>query len=253
MMEYSTSAILRENKGNILPTFAYSVLDNYITGEIVVDESSALIGTSSGIYVVVGDVKNDNFLDLLMNKFKSRKVTNQRFTLFSLSENWDNKIKELIGAELKQLQRYSFKFNESNFLKLSKTNLPDKFQLNKTNEEALHENRSFNITYIIKYWGTVENFIQKGFGFSVTQNNVHAGECVSIFTSLGFAEIDIITNDHFRGRGVAQCTSEAFILECLNRTLTPKWDCDIHNRASINLARKMSFGNPERYSVFVRK
>ncbi|WDH95466.1 GNAT family N-acetyltransferase [Paenibacillus urinalis] len=252
-MEYSNSAILSENKGNILPTFAYSVLDNYITGEIVADESSALIGTSSGIYVVVGDEKNDNFLDLLMNKFRSRTVSNQRFTLFSLSENWDNKIMELIGTELKQLQRLSFKFNEKNFMKLSKTKLPDKFLLNKINEEALHENRRFNIPYIIKYWGTVENFTEKGFGFSVTQNNVNAGECVSIFSSLEFAEIDIITNEHFRGKGVAQCTSEAFILECLNRTLTPRWDCDIYNHASINLAKKLSFGNPERYSVFVRK
>lgn len=258
MIEYSTSliagrSIIRENKGNILPTFAYSVLDNYITGEIVIDECSALIGTSAGIYVVVGNEKNDKFLDLLMVKFKSRKIANQRFTLFSSSLNWDNRIKKLFGAELKQLQRYSFKFNEDNFSKLSKTNLPDNFQLNMTNEESIHGNRNFYIEYIIKYWGTVENFMTKGFGFSVTQNNVHAGECVSIFSSLGFAEIDIVTNDHFRGRGLAQCTSEAFILECLNRKLTPKWDCDIHNLASINLARKLSFANPEKYSVFVRK
>ncbi|MHA7963244.1 GNAT family N-acetyltransferase [Paenibacillus sp. CAU 1782] len=258
MNEYLTSAIfvkdiLRENKSNIIPTFAYSVLDNYIAGELVVDECSALIGTSSGIYVVVGNEKNDNFSDFLIDKFKSRKITNERFTLFSSSENWDKRIKELFGAELKQLERYSFDFNENHFLKLSKANLPDNFQLNKTNEARLYENRNFNIAYIIKYWGSVENFMQKGFGFSVIHNNVPAGECVSIFSSLEYAEIDIITNDHFRGRGVAQFTAEAFIIECLNRNLIPRWDCDVHNLASINLARKLSFAEPERYSVFVKK
>lgn len=246
-------SLIKENKASIYPTFAYSVLDDYIHGEIFIDEYSALIGTSSGIYAVVGNENSEHFLSLLMNKFKSRKIANQRFTLFSSSEKWDERIKEHFQTELKPLQRYSFHFNEDNFLTLNKAILPDNFQLTKMNEAALQTNQVFNRAYITQYWDSAENFMQKGIGFSAMHNGAHASECVSIFSSLDFAEIDIATDNHFRGRGLAQCTAEAFILECLKQQVTPRWDCDIHNLASIKLAGKLGFANPVKYSVFVGK
>lgn len=245
--------IMEVNQGNSYPTFAYSVLDRYIDGDIIIDKSSALIGTSSGIYAVMGDEANDDFASRLMHEFKRREMLNQRFTLFSSSERWDRRINELFGAQLQQLQRYSFTFNEHRFLKDSRAGRPDGFRLNRTNEESLEDHREFDAAYIRKYWGSVERFVDKGFGFFVTDHEVIAGECVSIFSSDPYAEIDIVTNPLFRGRGVAQCVAEAFILESLDRKVTPRWDCDLHNTASIRLAQKLNFAAPETYSLYVRK
>lgn len=75
--------IIEENKDQVLPTFAYSVLDNYIAGDIVSDEGSLLIGTNSGIYVAVGDEQNDHFSDLLVQTFMQRKILT-RDSLYSL-------------------------------------------------------------------------------------------------------------------------------------------------------------------------
>lgn len=112
MIENEASAIAARNimdadQDNTFPTFAYSVLDSYIDGDIIVDKSSALIGTSSGIYTVVGDETNDDFAPMLMHEFKRREMLNQRFTLFSSSERWDRRINELLGAKLQRMPRYS--------------------------------------------------------------------------------------------------------------------------------------------------
>ncbi|WP_339255006.1 GNAT family N-acetyltransferase [Paenibacillus sp. FSL P2-0136] len=245
--------IIDANQGKDYPTFAYSVLDHYIAGDIIVDKSSALIGTSSGIYTVVGDETNDDFAPMLMHEFKRREMLNQRFTLFSSSERWDRRINELLGAKLQRMPRYSFTFNEHRFMQSQRVGIPDGFRLNRTNKESLEVNREFDAAYIRKYWGSVERFADKGFGFFVTEHDVFAGECVSIFSSEQYAEIDIVTNPLFRGKGVAQCVAEAFILECLERQITPRWDCDLHNTASIRLAQKLHFAAPETYSLYVRK
>ncbi|MEK3713841.1 GNAT family N-acetyltransferase [Paenibacillus sp. FSL R7-0333] len=258
MIENEASAIAARNimdadQDNTFPTFAYSVLDRYIDGDIIIDKSSALIGTSSGIYAVMGDETNDDFALMLMHEFKRREKLNQRFTLFSSSERWDRRINELLGAKLQRMQRYSFTFNGHRFMQSGRAGIPDGFRLNRTNEESLEGHREFDAAYIRKYWGSVERFADKGFGFFVTEHDVFAGECVSIFSSEQYAEIDIVTNPLYRGKGVAQCVAEAFILECLERQITPRWDCGLHNIASIRLAQKLHFAAPETYSLYVRK
>lgn len=194
----AASNIMDANQGKSYPTFAYSVLDRYIAGDITIDKSSALIGTSSGIYTVVGDETNDDFASRLMREFKRREKLNQRFTLFSSSEGWDRRINELFGAQLRQMQRYSFTFNEHLFMQAGRAGIPDGFRLNRTTEESLEGHREFDAAYIRKYWGSIERFLEKGIGFYVTEHDVFAGECVSIFSSDQYAEIDIVTNPLFR-------------------------------------------------------
>ena len=57
------------------PTFAYSIVENRISGKIHMDDSnqSALIGTESGIFVVVGDPTNNGIQSLLLEIHESRK------------------------------------------------------------------------------------------------------------------------------------------------------------------------------------
>ncbi len=44
-----------------------------------------------------------------------------------------------------------------------------------------------------------------------------------------------------------------FIDHCIENHITPRWDCDVDNEASIQLAQKMGFENPQKYSIFVQK
>ncbi|MFS0892541.1 GNAT family N-acetyltransferase, partial [Peribacillus frigoritolerans] len=60
--EFEKAINLLENKDNeTYPTFAYSVLNNYIPGKVYMDELKkiVLIGTDSGIFIVGGDEMNN--------------------------------------------------------------------------------------------------------------------------------------------------------------------------------------------------
>ncbi|UFU01147.1 GNAT family N-acetyltransferase [Radiobacillus kanasensis] len=236
------------------PTFAYSILENYIPGQVFIEDSNrtALIGTNSGIFVVIGDPMNTSFNRFLVEILERRTKENKRFTLFSPSKTWDLVINEFLEKELRQIQRYSFHFNESKFSRLTKGEIPKEFKVRKIDQKIINNSQDFNEAYLEEYWESVSNFTEKGFGYCIS-NNVHlASECISIFASTQFAEMDIVTQNSYRGMGLAHNVAEHFILHCMEDDKIPRWDCDVNNIASINLAEKLGFENPIKYSVFVR-
>jgi RimJ/RimL family protein N-acetyltransferase len=68
-----------------------------------------------------------------------------------------------------------------------------------------------------------------------------ASECSAVFVGAGEAEIDILTAEAYRGRGLARLTACAFIDECLRRGLRPDWSCWPERAASWKLALKLGF------------
>lgn len=242
-------------EGNDYPTFSYSILDHHIPGEILIDdlEKTALIGTNSGIFVVAGDENNRHFDHLLLEVFTNRKRENKRFTLFSPSKEWDDVIHGLLGNELNKFQRQSFHFNKKKYQAINTGEIPKGFEVSKINEQILSKSLEFNETYINEYWGSVENFLKHGFGYCLVHNSGIASVCISIFTSKKFAEVDIATDERFRGKGLALNAARLFIHHCIENHVIPRWDCDMSNDASIKLAIKLGFENPIEYSVFVRR
>jgi RimJ/RimL family protein N-acetyltransferase len=247
---------LLENKDKeTYPTFAYSILHNYIPGQIYMDEleKTALIGTNSGIFVVAGDEMNNGFQSLLLEIYKSRKNENKRFTLFSPTKEWDQVINKLFETELRQMHRYSFHFNKSTYSAIKKGEVPKEIKVKRIDEKIITKSMEFNESYLNEYWGSVSNFLENGFGYCLLHNDTVVSECISIFTSPQFAEIDIATQNKYRGMGLARNVAVIFIEHCIEKNMKPKWDCDVNNLASIKLAEKLGFENPIEYSVFVRR
>ncbi|MBU8878233.1 GNAT family N-acetyltransferase [Bacillus sp. FJAT-29790] len=242
-------------EGNVetVPTFSYSVLNHYINGFVYADSKipeTVLIGIESGIYFVTGKEDNQEFNDFLFELYCQRKSEKLRFTLFSSNENWDRVINERFKDCIKQMSRYSFVYG-------NKQKTPDKNQfsgdylIRRLNEELITNCSEFNADYYKEYWGSVSNFMEKSFGFCILHKGKVVSECTSIFSSLKFSEIDITTNEDYRGQGLASIIAKTFIDHCLENNITPRWDCDIINKSSIKLAEKLGFGNPMKYSIFV--
>lgn len=160
--------LLKKNDKETYPTFAYSVLNNYIPGQVYMDElkKTVLVGTDSGIFVVGGNEMNNGLNSIFLD---------------------------------------------------------------------------------------ISNFLENGFGYCLLHNDTVVSECTSIFSSSQFAEIDIATQNKYRGMGLAQNVAEIFIEHCIERTLKPNWDCDVNNFTSIKLAERLGFENPMEYSLFVRR
>ncbi len=254
--EFEKAINLLKNKNNeTYPTFAYSVLNNYITGQVYMDElnKTVLIGTDSGIFIAGGDEMNTGLDSIFLEIFRSRKNEKKRFTLFSPSKEWDQVINKLFENELRQMHRYSFHFNKDTYSTIKKGKLPKDFIVKRIDEKIITESLEFNESYYNEYWGSVSNFLENGFGYCLLHNDTVVSECTSIFSSSQFAEIDIATKNKYRGMGLAQNVAEIFIEHCIERNLKPNWDCNVNNFASIKLAERLGFENPKEYSVFVRK
>lgn len=242
------------NKNNInCPTFAYSILDGFIQGTVYGDSEepkTILIGTSSGIYFVAGEADNFGFNRFLFELYRKRKSDKLRFTLFSSSEKWNCTIRNEFNHEMKQLDRFSFSYNLDRKIE-EKRLLSSEYSIEKITPEFIKISLEFNEEYYTEYWGSPSNFIENGIGFCVVHNGKVISECTSIFSSQDFAEIDIVTHEDYRGKGLAAIIANTFIEHCLKNSVTPKWDCDVSNYSSIKLAEKLGFASPVEYSIFV--
>ncbi|PFG79139.1 GNAT acetyltransferase [Bacillus sp. YF23] len=242
-----------EDNVKTVPTFSYSVLNNYISGSVYVDSrtpETILIGTQSGIYFVAGKEDNQKVNDFLFDLYCQRKSKKLRFTLFSSTEYWDCVINEQFKDNIKQMSRYSFVY-ENKKLSCDKNLFDSDYSISKIDEKLITNSSEFNKDYYKEYWGSVSNFSKNGFGYCILHNGKIVSECTSIFSSLQFSEIDIATHEDYRGQGLASIIAKTFIDHCLENNIMPRWDCDILNESSIKLAQKLGFGNPVKYSIFV--
>ncbi|MBM7602962.1 RimJ/RimL family protein N-acetyltransferase [Metabacillus crassostreae] len=240
-------------KENSPPTFALSVLDEYINGTVYADSvnlQTILIGTNSGIYYVFGNESNDQFNKDFIEFYRKRSNDNLRFTLFSANTNWDQALIKHLKNELKQIRRLAF--THKNNVRLHTTNTSsENFSIKKIDEKTITNSVEFNNDYYKEYWGSVTNFIENGFGFCILHQGKVVSECTSIFSSKSLIEIDIATQSDFQGFGLATKIGKEFINYSSQKNLIPRWDCDVSNRSSINLAEKLGFTNPKEYTVFV--
>ncbi|MBP2242970.1 hypothetical protein J2Z40_003552 [Cytobacillus eiseniae] len=241
------------NKNISCPTFVHSILDGYTEGTVYADArlpQSVLISTNAGLYFVAGETNHSDFNHFLFELYRQRKKENLRFTLFSSTEKWNDVINNQLKEKIKQLHRLSFTYNISKILDDKKVESSE-YAIEKINAESIKKSLEFNQTYYKEYWGSISNFMEKGFGFCMLHHGKIISECTSIFSSKQFAEIDIVTHEAYRGQGLALTLAKIYIDHCLKNRLVPRWDCDVSNASSIKLAKIVGFIDPVEYSVFV--
>lgn len=245
--QYSDAKTLIHNKETCCPTFVYSILEQTVPGVVYADDQSFLIGTSSGIYYVAGDEKNQNVNEFIVELYKKRAESKKRFTLFSPNCPWDSVVKTVLHDELNQMMRYAFS-QQSSAKKAFQ--LPKGFTLKRINEDIISSSTEFQKAYYEEYWGSVSNFLKNGFGFAVLYDNHVVSECTSIFLGGNRAEMDIYTREEYRGMGFAYIAGSKFINDCLENGVSPSWDCDVSNKSSIHSAKKLGFEISTKHSIF---
>jgi len=239
-----------------VPTFVCSILDGIIQGTVYADASdynTLLIHTDSGLHYVTGQTSHPRVMQNIVNIFDESVKNGQRFTLFSPNTAWNTAIESYISNDkIGKIHRYAFSFDEVTYKK-SKTSDDCAYPIAKINNIEIQHCLEFDNHYYKEYWGSVDNFNKNGIGFCVKDRERIISVAVSIFKSIEFAEIDIVTDAHYRGQGLARIVAEQFIDDCLAKRIQPRWDCDIDNNASIKLGNKLGFMNPQQYTVYYKK
>jgi len=74
---------------------------------------------------------------------------------------------------------------------------------------------------------------------------MHRGEpasiCYAAAAADGQVEIDVLTRPQHQRLGLGKLAVSRFVRRCLERDLTPVWDCFANNTASVQLSRSTGF------------
>lgn len=126
------------------------------------------------------------------------------------------------------------------------------FKLEPINEvyynKAKEQDWSAAFTSNFKDWS---EFKRKAFGFVVTHNGeiISGMSCYTVYSK--GVEIEVATDERYRLKGLAKICGGAFLIECINRGLTPHWDA--RNETSLAIAEKMGFEFKESYPALEYK
>lgn len=106
----------------------------------------------------------------------------------------------------------------------------------------------FNLSLDSRFWRDRLDFIGRAMGVLATdpQGNP-ASICYAAAVADNTAEVDILTLEPFRNKGLAKSVLKAFVNQCLRKSIIPNWDCFEDNQASLNTALSLKFEIIKRY------
>jgi RimJ/RimL family protein N-acetyltransferase len=243
--------LLVHDYGKVIPLFeamehskavVFSVLEGKSSGEIFVDDltspKAALLYVRDAFFYIAGDVNIGSFCreipDILFSELIPQ-LEEKEMILFASSDTWREKLTDVLdNFEIITIQRLFFRFNASSFNRINnwRNSIPEGYSIQPIDSDVIEKDPSL---------GRVLETGSGRFGMCMMHGDKIISHCSSVFVGHGEAEVDIFTDDEYRGKGLARLTACAFIDECLRRELTPSWACWPEREASHALALKLGF------------
>jgi len=158
--------------------------------------------------------------------------------------SWQQKL-DAAGARRRERIRYEFRGN-----KIDSMTIPSGFELRKLDREMIAKTNKFKLDLNSRFWSSIEDVEQNGLGVCLSKDNELVSICYAAAISDGLAEVDVVTDEAYRGHGLATLVSQQFINECLLRGITPTWDCFDYNTNSMRLAERLGFSELVRYPFY---
>lgn len=184
---------------------------------------------------------DENFFNIIKNFVLERKY--QKLRCYAPSERFEEFLNTLDFAQ--KSERIQFELSSSP----STVDISEDYKLEKINKNNI-KSIDFGLNLANRYWTGEHDFIDNAMGFVILKPNKTIGCCYSAANGLNKSEIDIIIDEKYRKKGLGYSLGVAFIKECLNRGLTPSWDCYSNNISSVNLAKKLGFKESLKYNFY---
>lgn len=138
--------------------------------------------------------------------------------------------------------RFRFAYKNGRNVTLNPTSCSKNVRVRSLEEVDDSMLNSSNLDNYLNFWSSYDNFVSKGFGAVVVdQNELPVSICYSAALDEVCAEVDVLTVDGKRGKGFGKMATMAFIEQSLNINVRPTWDCFADNYASIALAQNCGF------------
>lgn len=127
---------------------------------------------------------------------------------------------------------------------------PAGFDVQYLDNELIKKIEHFKLDIGSRFWMSTDDFLENGIGACVMKDGEVASLCYSACVVNNLAEIDVVTQEEYRGMGLAVVAAQNFMSECLRREIAPTWDCFINNTASMKLAGKLGFEQEQTYNFY---
>jgi RimJ/RimL family protein N-acetyltransferase len=241
-----------------------AVIDCSTPGRIYVDNketpTAAFLCSVEG-YFLVGDSNNKNFATNLSNLIHSPEF--QQDTVRKGEEGIDLAIDpETWGSHFEILFKKKEPFTTTrkhytcNEVKYNwRGNLEEGYTLSPIDRELLDNSQikkpNHILEWIITNWGSVDNFLENGFGFCLFHDNEIVSWCIADCTSGNSCEVGIHTRPEYRRKGLATITASAATSYALSKNWKQVgWHCDEENRGSWGVAEKAGYNFDHHYLFY---
>lgn len=164
---------------------------------------------------------------------------------------WRKKLNRFVGDAIKRRERVRFEFRSERARYVSEAaQCPEDFALREMDHCLLSKAKKFALDLESRFWSSADDFVANALGACLVNDNHIVSFCYAAAVADGLAEVDVVTDAEFRGRGFATIVSQQFVRQCLGKGIKPTWDCFVYNAASMRLAEALGFGEQYRYPFY---
>jgi RimJ/RimL family protein N-acetyltransferase len=226
-----------------------AVIQRQQRGQIFADQKrnprASVVVNNFGFMCLLGAGDDPEFNRSLIETFESGDRIRPSYLLwYAPPHNWQDK---LHAAGARRRERIRFEFRR---LSNEPVNVPAGFEMRKLDRQLLPKTSKFKLDLDSRFWASAEDFEKNGLGICILKDNDVVSVCYAAAISDGLAEVDVVTDEAYRGHGLATLASRQFIRECLTRGITPTWDCFDYNTNSYRLAERLGFSELVRYPFY---
>jgi GNAT superfamily N-acetyltransferase len=212
---------------------------------------SALIVNDFGFMFYVGGHGDSEFDQSLGELFTSGSAIKPSYLLwYAPPQSWRQQLNALAPeVRVRERIRFEFRGDRSSYLNEDLV-CPPGFEIRTLENELIAKTRKLGVDIDSRFYSSSEDLEKNGLSLCIVNDGEVVSLCYAAAISEGLAEVDVVTDEAFRARGLAQLVSRAFVRECLRREITPTWDCFAYNTSSIRLATKLGFREVARYPFY---
>ena len=232
-----------------------AVIEKNCPGTIYVDDLEnpeiALIVSSEGYYLA-GNDKNNEFnkelKELLDTKIIPERIKEgeENISLNYYPGTWENKVEKILeGRYPVRVHGYTYEFEKLNIPDW-KEKIPPGYAIVRIDENFLERTDLKNYDEVINYtentWYSFKDFLKKGIGFCIIDDNTIVSWCLTDCVSGYRCEVGVETDEDYRRQGFATITVSAAVEYLFNQGFTHiGWHTGVANIGSIRTAEKVGF------------
>ncbi|PZP93264.1 MAG: hypothetical protein DI587_29030 [Variovorax paradoxus] len=227
------------------PTIPNSVIAGTGPGRVFVDDAmqpTAALVYNSGACTLAGNSHSAAFGKAVC-KWLLEYHGSDYFILYADPDAWHHLLDQFLVHGVTKRRRLDFDFVPSKFTLPDggKNTNPRGYELRRIDQPLMEQVRGDLLPYSRSYWRSAADFARDGVGFCMVHQDAIVSVSYTCFAWKGHHDIDIMTVEGHRRRGLGHLVACAFIDHCLSNGLTPNWDCWSSNQASVALATRLGF------------